>query len=226
MKFGLDADTLDPEFLPRPPPITPAQLATLATQPPKAGNRYGFISEEVEDLKDALSPSFDELTLSRIWWFLEILPAKVRVRMEDGTMKKRAMYVKSPLSISYLAFADVLVRLHWGRPRQIPAQHIQHGIKVHETVKSRIQYLCPQTETPADSENPAAIESISDETAKADEPERPSRKNSAFSFTGSNKAKQLAKWTFEETGGRFNGEKYKKEYKPKPVWDKEPEWTR
>ncbi|KAG8685716.1 hypothetical protein FRC08_012948 [Ceratobasidium sp. 394] len=38
--------------------------------------REPFISEEVEDLKDALSPIYDQLTLNWWWWILEILPVK------------------------------------------------------------------------------------------------------------------------------------------------------
>lgn len=38
--------------------------------------REPFISEEVEDLKDALSPIYDQLTLDWWWWILEFIPAK------------------------------------------------------------------------------------------------------------------------------------------------------
>lgn len=38
--------------------------------------REPFISEEIEDLKDALMPIYDQLTLNWLWWILEFIPAK------------------------------------------------------------------------------------------------------------------------------------------------------
>ena len=44
--------------------------------PPKRAmpEKDQWVSEEVEDLRDALSPMYDQLKLKRHWWFLEILP--------------------------------------------------------------------------------------------------------------------------------------------------------
>lgn len=38
--------------------------------------REPFVSEEVEDLKDALAPVYDQLKLNWWWWILEFLPSK------------------------------------------------------------------------------------------------------------------------------------------------------
>ena len=43
------------------------------------------MSEEEEDLFDALSPIYDQLKLAKPWWVLEFLPMKHRMQKEDGT---------------------------------------------------------------------------------------------------------------------------------------------
>ena len=48
-----------------------------------------FISEEEEELRDALSPKFDQLKLARLWWILEVLP----VSMTNQKDNKRVSYI-------------------------------------------------------------------------------------------------------------------------------------
>ena len=94
-EVGLDPDTfLDP----RPPALAPtatrvadieaaARAAAHASEPsdgtlveaqgsPTAAS--SFISEEDEELADALSPKYDQLELSKPWWILEFLPIRYR----------------------------------------------------------------------------------------------------------------------------------------------------
>jgi hypothetical protein len=47
--------------------------------------------EEEEDIRDALSPIFDELVLSRGWWVLEAIPLTQNVQNEDKTYVKKFM---------------------------------------------------------------------------------------------------------------------------------------
>ena len=48
-------------------------------------HHHPFVSEEEEDLFDALSPIYDQLKLAKPWWVLEFLPMKHRMQKEDGT---------------------------------------------------------------------------------------------------------------------------------------------
>ena len=41
-------------------------------------NKEPFESEEKEDLKDALSPTYDQLSLRWLWWLIELLPLRHR----------------------------------------------------------------------------------------------------------------------------------------------------
>jgi hypothetical protein len=45
------------------------------------------------NLEDALSPSYDELQLSKFWWILEWLPVRRRIRNADGTWSSKIVYV-------------------------------------------------------------------------------------------------------------------------------------
>jgi len=76
------------------------------------------LSEQEIDLRDALSPKWDQLRLSRWWWILELLPLKHRFQKDDKSWA------------SYLGF-------NVGKGRHIPKQR-KHGVKVHRTVKTRM----------------------------------------------------------------------------------------
>lgn len=52
--------------------------------------RTPFVSEELEDLNDALSPEYDQLSLRWIWWIIEFLP--LRFRSQEGS--RDDFYVK------------------------------------------------------------------------------------------------------------------------------------
>jgi hypothetical protein len=89
-KTGLDPGALYPNVLPRPNPMTleRADRSRIASD-------YGsgtvtvvdermILTEEEEDLADILSPINDELSLSKFWWLLEILPMTNKHQKEDG----------------------------------------------------------------------------------------------------------------------------------------------
>ena len=48
-----------------------------------------FISEDNEDLQDALSPMYDQMKINRLWWILEILPVKMRYQCEKDNDKEK-----------------------------------------------------------------------------------------------------------------------------------------
>ena len=56
-------------------------------------------TEEEEELKDALSPNYDQLSIAKYWWILEILPF-VHVRQQDeGNWVRSYMYVTLNLCV-------------------------------------------------------------------------------------------------------------------------------
>jgi hypothetical protein len=74
--------------------------------------------EEEEELHDALSPVYDQLSLAPWWWLLELLPLKRRFqRSEDDTWDNE-----------YLP--------NLGSARYIPKQ--KNGLRVHRSVKMRM----------------------------------------------------------------------------------------
>ncbi|KAG5341112.1 hypothetical protein C0989_011565 [Termitomyces sp. Mn162] len=82
-------------------------------------NNHTVIDEELEDLKDALSPIYDQLQLKWGWWILEILP--LHLRYQRGNNKWVSKFTPNR--------AD---------PRIIPKQR-DNGVKVHRTVQLRMQ---------------------------------------------------------------------------------------
>ena len=53
------------------------------------------LNEEEEDLADAISPIYDQLSLKWRWWLLELLPMQRRVQGEDGKWTEQTTYVPS-----------------------------------------------------------------------------------------------------------------------------------
>ncbi|KAF8516231.1 hypothetical protein JB92DRAFT_3114279 [Gautieria morchelliformis] len=80
----------------------------------------GLLSEEEEDLADALCRSYDQLRLAPWWWILEVLPMKQRAQREDNNEWVRNLTI------------------NLGRPRVIPRQKRQ-GVNVHRSVKVRME---------------------------------------------------------------------------------------
>jgi len=88
-EVGLEPSRLYPHVLPR-----PEALLLKQADPDRVGYKHGAVSvvgpglvltEEEEDLADALSPINDQLLLSPIWWLLEFLPMRQKCPRKDGT---------------------------------------------------------------------------------------------------------------------------------------------
>jgi len=143
--IGLEPSTLSPYVTPRPPPLPvgtsayeklkkPSIIRRIAScfkssNPEKvvsvdAKRRIDSVDEELEDLKDALSPIYDQLKINRGWWVLEILP--LSLRYQNGR-NEWISYFKSNLA----------------EPRFIPKQR-SNGVKVHRTVKQRMEANPPK----------------------------------------------------------------------------------
>ncbi|KAJ7022588.1 hypothetical protein C8F04DRAFT_1137769 [Mycena alexandri] len=123
-ELGLDPATLYPFVLPRPPPLSAekeilpkpqgwlrrllsgkkrkddftmaAELEDKPLEKPQPG------MEEEEELKDALSPVYDQLHLNPVWWILEFIPFTFRYQHEGQWVTE--------------------FRANFGRPRTIPHQ--------------------------------------------------------------------------------------------------------
>ncbi|KAG9100353.1 hypothetical protein FS749_015570 [Ceratobasidium sp. UAMH 11750] len=80
--------------------------------------REPFISEEVEDLKHALSPIYDQLTVNWWWWILEIIPVK-QVWRKKGRSWRRFFVI------------------NLSGPQVIKNQK-RNGVNVHRTVQLRM----------------------------------------------------------------------------------------
>jgi hypothetical protein len=98
--IGLDPSSLYPVVKERPE----ALHLTPSIQVPDGNTRR--LTEEEEDLADALSPMYDQLSLARWWWSLEFLPIKHRVQNDVNEWETSYMYVpRSLLRLSQNAHA-------------------------------------------------------------------------------------------------------------------------
>ncbi|GJJ14135.1 hypothetical protein Clacol_008393 [Clathrus columnatus] len=125
--IGLDPTSLYPEVKPRPPAlVSPSSLCRSAT-PESNDNKVGYaniartelMTEEGEDLADALCPIYDQLRDRRAWWILEAFPIKERIQQGDNTWKKE---------------------INFGKGREIPIVQGQ-PLYFHRTVKTRMESL-------------------------------------------------------------------------------------
>ncbi|KAJ7580383.1 hypothetical protein C8J56DRAFT_1103394 [Mycena floridula] len=133
-ELGMDPGTLYPSITPRPPalspgPLLPAQAKRIVE---KSRPRDTILSplvekfieeseekaltEEKEELRDVLSPIYDQLKITKVWWILEILP--MGYKSQEGDNKSASWF--SP---------------NLACPRRIPRKD---GVKFHRSVKTRM----------------------------------------------------------------------------------------
>ncbi|KAK2462564.1 hypothetical protein APHAL10511_005407 [Amanita phalloides] len=96
-----------------------AKIDAMETDKDKT-SRPKFISEEDEELRDALSPKFDQLKMKWFWWILEVLPLSMRSQKDDDQW------------VSYIG-------VNMGQGRSIPDSN---KAKVHRSVKLRREAQC------------------------------------------------------------------------------------
>ncbi|KAJ3746884.1 hypothetical protein EV360DRAFT_1697, partial [Lentinula raphanica] len=84
---GLDPSTLYPFVTPRLQPLSDTRSTsdstTLGSKSLKDGKqseseKIRILTEEEEDLMDVLSPKYDQLKISPLWWLLELIPMQFR----------------------------------------------------------------------------------------------------------------------------------------------------
>lgn len=98
---GLDPDNLYPVVKSRPLPVT--KLSTKPSLEYKMLSSAGagialvdtsdFVSEEEEDLADAMSPINDMLKIAKAWWILELIPQSMRFQLDDDSWTQQLLYV-------------------------------------------------------------------------------------------------------------------------------------
>ena len=102
--IGMDDATLYPHVLDRPPaifqtpppqssPTTPDSLKGYSVPNPKVvtndpsvvaySDGGKFVSEEQEDLADALCPLYDQLSIAHYWWILEVIPQLLHYQRDE-----------------------------------------------------------------------------------------------------------------------------------------------
>lgn len=130
--LGLDPASLYPYVQKRPPPL-PGTKVHIERIPyasdrkvglsARVGTPVSIMSEEEHELRDAMSPIYDQLSASPFWWLLELLPIKHRYQKGDTSWG-----------------SHICVNL--GRGRFIPKQKKQ-AIKIHRSVKQRMDAQYP-----------------------------------------------------------------------------------
>jgi hypothetical protein len=129
--MGLDPTMLYPYVQTRPPPlpVSGAIIQRIPPTPKKADLQHyadhvdspvkTYETEEEHELKDAMSPIYDQLSLKWFWWLLELFPIKQHYQSTTDNGWK-----------SYLGF-------NLGRGRFMPGQ-AKKVIKIHRSVKMRM----------------------------------------------------------------------------------------
>jgi hypothetical protein len=97
----------------QPVPVSPAN-------PPQAPL---MMTEEEHELRDALAPIYDQLSLKPFWWILEMIPIRQHVQQSDNTWERG-------------------YKSNMGSGRRIPKQK-KGVVKVHRSVKMRMEAHYP-----------------------------------------------------------------------------------
>ncbi|KAH9854308.1 hypothetical protein C2E23DRAFT_68019 [Lenzites betulinus] len=113
--IGLDPAALHPHVADRPPPLAPHSdyLTSVAAPLPHT-------TEEEHEIRDALSPMYDQLSLVWYWWLLEYMPMKKRVQGPAPEFKEKQRRV-----------------MNRGSGRLVPKRHTP--FYVHRSVKLRME---------------------------------------------------------------------------------------
>ncbi|KAK7062837.1 hypothetical protein VNI00_000332 [Paramarasmius palmivorus] len=143
--IGLDPTTLYPFVTPRPSALSGQSSVVRTATPPKKPlikriissilrrdtdakeakvadvktHPVGSLTEEEEELHDAMSPIYDQLKLKKGWWILEFIPMHFRYQRGSNEW------------VSWFG-------MNLARPRFIPKQK-SNGVKVHRSVKARME---------------------------------------------------------------------------------------
>jgi hypothetical protein len=99
--------------------------------------------ETEQELKDALSPIYDQLKIWKIWWLPEVIPLRHRVHCLEDLKALRGHHWSYVISLLFFVTNCKLIvrfyRVNLGRPRNI-MKPIREGEKilVHRSVELRM----------------------------------------------------------------------------------------
>ncbi|OJA19274.1 hypothetical protein AZE42_04490 [Rhizopogon vesiculosus] len=132
-EIGMDPARLYPRVLERPDilyhsPCPPTQCSLKKRQDSKAGSNSAsiysdFVSEELEDVADAISPMYDQLQKTWKWWILEATPQTIFYQDDNDNSNV------------------ITCKINMGHGRYVPRQN-RDGIKIHRSVKIRMEANC------------------------------------------------------------------------------------
>jgi len=99
----------------------------------------GTLTEEQEELRDALSPMYDQLKLKWYWNILEYLPLTTRYQGKDNKWITSNKSVFFHSLHAHTAVSNFFISYRWnrGNPRIIPLPMNGQRIKVHRSVEMR-----------------------------------------------------------------------------------------
>jgi len=154
-QIGMDPASLYPHVQARPPPMYQAPkvpgspdstMKALTASRPKVVNgdptvvaycdNGDFVSEEVEDMLDAVSPMYDQLRIGPVWWLLEVIPQPLRYQDDDDDAWVQKYTCVPRCLACYIA--DIAGRVNMGAGRHLPRQR-KVGVKIHRSVKIRME---------------------------------------------------------------------------------------
>ncbi|KAJ7198419.1 hypothetical protein B0H12DRAFT_1244840 [Mycena haematopus] len=130
--IGLDPESLYPTVMPRPAALpvgtariqsiprsqlVPLNSAASDSEMVSLNSEVRVLTEEEIELRDALSPIYDQLSRHRLWWILEVVPLRQRYQLVDDTW-------------------NTSFSCNLGRGRKIPKDR---DVRVHRSVKTRME---------------------------------------------------------------------------------------
>lgn len=83
---------------------------------------------------DVLSDIHDQLRIQPLWWLLELMPTKFKWQEPDGTWKSKWGYALTKLHPSFQSILTLVLRINFGRGRQIRDPHPDF----HDSVRQRM----------------------------------------------------------------------------------------
>ncbi|KIY71582.1 hypothetical protein CYLTODRAFT_487175 [Cylindrobasidium torrendii FP15055 ss-10] len=149
--IGLEPTTLSPFVTPRPPPLSTKGKSIISPEPEfkksftqkvadgvkgmftrpdmsasmassvMSASVDPFISEEEEELRDALQPKYDQLKHAKFWYLLEVIPMEFRRQIGDGSTESR-------------------FGINLCRPREVPHSS-DKPVEIHRSVKMRMEAM-------------------------------------------------------------------------------------
>jgi hypothetical protein len=138
----LHQDSMKDTDIERGTPDSKGNESGLPTIKEMAATTGSPASKIEQELKDALSPIYDQLKIWKIWWFPEVIPLRHRVHCLENLKALQGhhwSYVSHWMPLVTVTASVRFYRINLGRPRKI-TKPIREGQKilVHRSVELRM----------------------------------------------------------------------------------------